>query len=320
MDKHNALVSIIVPCYNGKRYIDACMNTLLAQSHKRLEVVVVDDGSSDGSHEIIESYASRFEQNGMVLKCIRQENRGLAGAISTGLKAITGEFLQLLDIDDLLEASSVEDKLALFEDGVALVRSNGYTVLPNETTGALFVNDKDSGEEAKLFDDLVLARTFNWAGSYMVRTAPLFEFYPDRSIYPSRHGQNLQIMLPLAYRYRCLFLNKPLMKYIKWNDSLSASTGSDDAFRKLEANMLGYTDIRHHMLKLIIEDDNKRAVYAKQVDAKAWTYILELACEYGNKKAAKKYYAMLKKIHALTRNSKYVYWCLRFPIIKKIKG
>lgn len=320
MINKNTLVSIIVPCYNGKRFIDACMGTLLGQSYKKLEIVVVDDGSSDGSKEIIESYVNQFAKNGMVLKCVRQENRGLAGAISTGLKHISGEFLQLLDIDDLLEESSVEDKLALFEDDVAIVRANGYSVWPDTGEKKIFVANKPDGEEKELFDELVLAKTFNWAGSYMVRTSFLFEFYPDRSIYPSRHGQNLQILLPLAYRYKCVYLDKPLMRYMKWDNSLSASSGSSDVFRKLEANMLGYTDIRHYMLDLIVKDSDKKAVYIKAVDRKAWAYLLELACDYKNKGAAKKYYGLLKKNGLLTKNDKFLYWSFKFPIIKKLKG
>ncbi len=320
MNNKDALVSIIVPCYNGKRFVDACMSTLLAQTYKKLEVVVVDDGSSDGSHTLIESYVNLFADNDMVLKCIRQENRGLAGAISTGLKHISGEFLQLLDIDDLLEPSSVEDKLSLFTQDVAIVRANGKSVKAGEDDGILFADGKASGEEKMLFEELVLSKTYNWAGSYMVRTKPLFEFYPDRSIYPSRHGQNLQILMPLAYKHKCVFLDKPLMKYVKWDNSLSASTGSNDAYGKLEANMLGYTDIRHYMLNLIMGDTVEKKQFEHLVDQRAWTYLLELACDYGNKTAAKRYYNKLKKINALTRDSKYVYWCFRYPIIKKLKG
>ncbi len=319
MKNNNAMVSIIVPCYNGKRFVDTCMSCLLSQSYKRLEVVVVDDGSTDGSHESIESYADKFRAKGMVLKCVRQENKGLAGAISTGLKHISGEFLQLLDIDDLLEETSIEDKLALFTDDVAIVRANGKIVDAGKNDGGLFVKGKATGYEENLFDDLMLSKTFNWAGSYMVRTKPLFEFYPDRSIYPSRHGQNLQILLPLAYKHKSFFLDKSLMRYIKWDASLSASTGSNNAFTKLEANMLGYTDIRHHMLGLIIKDEKEKQAYDNKVNAWAWAYLLEHACDYANKEAAKKYYLLLKKSGNLTKNYRYIYWSFRFPIFKKIK-
>ncbi len=319
MQTENALVSIIVPCYNGKRFVDACMNTLLAQTYKRLEIVVVDDGSTDGSYDLIMNYASAFEAQGMLFKCVRQANRGLAGAIDTGLKHISGKYLQLLDIDDLLMASSVEDKLKLFEDGVAIVRSNGMIVRGGEAVGKSFVENKKSGFEEMLFDDLVEINTFNWAGSYMVSTELLFDFYPNRTIHLSRHGQNLQLLMPLAYKYKSVFLDKPLMKYIKWDNSLSAATGSNDEYEKLKTNMLGYTDIRKHMISIVVDDKAKEAEYIRKAEAKARFMILCYACQYKNKAEAKEYYKKLKSVDALNRDTKWMYYRFMYPIIGKLK-
>jgi glycosyltransferase involved in cell wall biosynthesis len=89
-----AQVSVIVPAYNGERYLDEALRSAIGQSLPPSEVIVVDDGSTDGSAEI----AERF---GGPVHCIRQANTGVAGARNRGLSVATGEFVAFLDHDDV---------------------------------------------------------------------------------------------------------------------------------------------------------------------------------------------------------------------------
>ncbi|MDR1973237.1 MAG: glycosyltransferase [Bacteroidales bacterium] len=91
----NRLISVIVPVYNGEKYIDVCMNNLLQQTYKNLEIIVIDDGSTDSSPEKLKKYS---------VKIFRQENKGLSAARNIGIKIATGEYIHFMDVDDLINA------------------------------------------------------------------------------------------------------------------------------------------------------------------------------------------------------------------------
>jgi len=88
-----ALVSCIVPCFNGERFLEECLRSILAQTHRPLEIIVVDDGSSDDTASVAESF-------GDAVKLIRQTNSGVAAARNAGAGAATGDWLAFLDADD----------------------------------------------------------------------------------------------------------------------------------------------------------------------------------------------------------------------------
>ena len=97
-------VSIIIPVYNVEQYLDRCLSSVLNQTYKDLEMILVNDGSTDKSGTICEE----FVQIDKRAKAYHQENRGLSEARNTGLKYMTGDFVMFLDSDDWLELDAVE--------------------------------------------------------------------------------------------------------------------------------------------------------------------------------------------------------------------
>ncbi|MFD6953405.1 CDP-glycerol--glycerophosphate glycerophosphotransferase [Nocardiopsis sp. TSRI0078] len=91
-------LSVVVPIYNVERYLDECLRSLRAQTWTDLEVVMVDDGSKDGSADI----AARFAREDPRFKLVQQENGGLGAARNTGARHATGEFLTFVDSDDII--------------------------------------------------------------------------------------------------------------------------------------------------------------------------------------------------------------------------
>ena len=100
----NVLVSVIIPVYNGERYLGEAIESVLAQTYRPLEVIVVDDGSTDGSRSIAERYC---RQSPNEVRAILQENAGQGSAMNRGSRAARGAFHAYLDADDLW----LEDKL-----------------------------------------------------------------------------------------------------------------------------------------------------------------------------------------------------------------
>jgi glycosyltransferase EpsJ len=86
-------ISVIVPLYNAEKYIGECLDSVLSQTYKNLEIIVVDDGSTDKSVKIVKSRK---------VKVIEQKNMGVSVARNTGIDAATGEFLHFIDADDCL--------------------------------------------------------------------------------------------------------------------------------------------------------------------------------------------------------------------------
>ena len=101
--------SILVPVYNVKRYLDECLESLTSQTFDDYEVVLVDDGSTDGCSSICDAWQTRFPKR---IRVVHQENRGLVMARSVGFHAARGSFFVIVDSDDVLR----QDALAILHD------------------------------------------------------------------------------------------------------------------------------------------------------------------------------------------------------------
>lgn len=98
------MISIIVPVYNVEKYITECLESIRKQTYKEIEVILVDDGSTDKSSEICDEFVKKDNR----FNVIHTVNKGVASARNTGLKNISGEYIFFLDSDDLLEIFAIE--------------------------------------------------------------------------------------------------------------------------------------------------------------------------------------------------------------------
>ena len=100
----NALVSLIIPIYNVEQYLDECLRSVEMQTHRNLQVILVNDGSTDQSMHIASKYASRNE--GWELH--NRHNGGLSAALNTGMEVVRGEYVAFVDSDDFVEPDFIE--------------------------------------------------------------------------------------------------------------------------------------------------------------------------------------------------------------------
>jgi glycosyltransferase involved in cell wall biosynthesis len=130
-------ISVIVPCYNGARYLGEAIESVLAQTHPPLEIIVVDDGSSDGSPEVAKSYPVRL--------IALEKNAGAANARNIGIRAATGDLIATLDSDDVWLPHHCETVAALLIDhpsaavgcsGVELFGNSAGQLIPGFPPGA----------------------------------------------------------------------------------------------------------------------------------------------------------------------------------------
>ena len=99
------IVSIIIPVYNNEKYIRKCLSSVCAQTYKELQIIVINDGSTDGSSDIIKEYAEKDSR----IIFIEQENRGVSSARNEGLQAATGEYLTFIDGDDYVGEDYIKE-------------------------------------------------------------------------------------------------------------------------------------------------------------------------------------------------------------------
>lgn len=117
----NELVSIIIPVYNIENYLEECINSVEIQTYKNLEIILVDDGSSDKSRELCDEYAIKDDR----VKVIHKKNGGLSEARNVGIETATGEYLYFLDGDDVIPTCAIEKLLNACENTCADVAFSG---------------------------------------------------------------------------------------------------------------------------------------------------------------------------------------------------
>lgn len=104
MKKNSNKISMIVPVYNVEKYIKKCVDSLLNQTYKNFEIILVDDGSTDDSGKICDEYASKYEK----IKVIHKKNGGLSSARNIGLEESTGDYIGFIDSDDYVDSNYYE--------------------------------------------------------------------------------------------------------------------------------------------------------------------------------------------------------------------
>ncbi|MDR1145662.1 MAG: glycosyltransferase [Verrucomicrobiales bacterium] len=105
------IVSVIVPVYNVEKYLPKCLDSLIGQTLREIEIICVNDGSTDRSPDILKTYADRDPR----IKLFSQPNEGHGAALDTGLAAASGKYLMFLDSDDWLELTACEKMVAAME-------------------------------------------------------------------------------------------------------------------------------------------------------------------------------------------------------------
>lgn len=172
-------VSVIVPVYNCEKYLDLCLESIVTQTYHDLEIIIIDDGSTDNSTKIVDKFQHRDSR----IKVIRTSNHGVSAARNLGLKLSKGEYISFVDSDDTLEKDFYECLIPLFSDCKVDIVHCGYNRVMNGETKKIFGTRKTlkltSEESVKC---LLLGREFNtalWNKIYRKKILLGLEFQND---------------------------------------------------------------------------------------------------------------------------------------------
>lgn len=205
-------VSVVTPVFNGEFYLPEMLESVLRQTYPQMEIILVDDGSTDGTILVAERYRERFAGRGYDYHIIHSGHKNASAAINQGLPYVTGKYLIWPDSDDVLEPESVEKRVEFLKrhPQYQCVRSLAYYFDP--VTGESRKAEEQTGNlsDEYLFWDILESKTFVCCGCYMIKSECFFAIYPRRHIPEYPVGQNFQMLLPYMYRYRCPTIREPL--------------------------------------------------------------------------------------------------------------
>ncbi|WP_295198950.1 glycosyltransferase [Ruminococcus sp.] len=154
---NNIKISLIVPCYNIRKYLPRCIESILAQTYKNLEIILISDGSTDGTDEVIREYAKKDSR----IITIFKQNSGVSDTRNRGLDIATGDYIGFVDGDDYIEPEMYETLLKNAIENNADISHCGYQmVFPSRVdyyynTGKKVIQDNKKGIRDIIVGDYV---------------------------------------------------------------------------------------------------------------------------------------------------------------------
>lgn len=222
----NALVSIVIPCHNHARYLRRAVESVVAQTHRPIEIVIVNDGSSDNTSDVARAILADYA--GERMRLIEQERQGAPRARNAGARASSGEYLMLLDVDDTIEPKMVEATATVMdaEPDVAIV----YTYTTHRC-------DRDNPPPGGVFDDYVQEYP-EYDFAHWLRHNPQLDscalvrrnaFDETGGLDPAQFAEDLDLWIGITKRgWRAKLVPRPLFNY--WHHG--GSRESDESWMR----------------------------------------------------------------------------------------
>ena len=294
------LVSVITPCYNTAPYLPHLLESLLQQDYPHMEIIAVNDGSTDDTQKVLESYRNKFEAKGYSYKCLSQSNAGQSAAVNNALKLVRGEFLICPDSDDWYNTptaiSTFVNTLRTLPKEYAEVRCVS-TIVPEDDhskshTPAFIPDYRDENQFPYCLHD----RHFLWgAGNYMVRMSAFDTVNPQREIYvEKRAGQNWQLLLPILYKYKCHTIEQSVHSILERSNSHSRGQFTKPA-TILEKTESFLNTIASTLNRMDMPAD-ERDGYILEISSKYLRSLFDYACACGLSSQASRYAAQMKSL------------------------
>lgn len=279
----HTLISVIVPIYRVEKYLSQCVDSILNQTYKNLEVILVDDGSPDGCGQICDAYAAKDSR----VRVIHKENGGLSDARNAGIDIARGDYLAFADSDDWLEPDAYEAMLAAMErHGARLVCAGRLD--EDEETGESTVGL--CPEQESLLPAVPLVRKiFHWDHMDSAAWDKLYA----RELFDEIRYPVGKIMEDVPTTYRLVLragggvlLPKPVYHYRHRAGSITASGVSEKTFHFVEHTEKICRDICQNAPELI-PDARYLRVYSLR--------FMVLALEISDKETKQRYAAQYRR-------------------------
>ena len=292
------LVSILVPCFNGAKYLKTFFESIIHQKYRPLEIVLIDDGSTDNTKDLFNYFSAIYSTKDCRFKYVFQNHSGQARAINTGLRNISGSFISWTDVDDILLPNNIKIKVDYLcnHPTIDFVMTNGYYVSDVNSSKLFFWGRKDNTDNREsYFHDLLMENDVSYGpGSILIRKESFERIFPSYSIIESDVGQNWQLILPLSYSLQHHIIDVDCCHYLKHSDSHSHQQRSLTDLLKRNDNF--YKLIHNVFLSINSMSRNEFQYYDNLIFLKYFERNLYLCYKHFNFNLSKKYkYLLIEK-------------------------
>lgn len=283
------LVSVILPVYNGEKYLAEAIESILFQTYSNIELIVIDDGSTDASSSIVNHYLSLHTKK---MKIIRQENAGLVGALNRGLQECTGAFIARMDQDDISYPERIQKQVEFLLHNQTIDLCGSWIRVFNENGMSRFHKypQSDLTIKAKMLFENPIAHP-----SVMFRKGYLNEYYPYKDIEdyaswlflaPTSHFANLQV---------------PLLHYRKHSENTCKRTNNQQQSYK----RLIYNFVEYHHISIQIPEEHINVYFCQ-----------DRSFDHAQLKKLESFY--IKTLGYIFSNHNLLYRPLKIEILKKL--
>jgi len=211
------LVSVIVPVYNRENLIGRTIDSILAQTYPDIEVIAINDGSTDGSLEVLKAYADSHPEKVVI---IDQQNTGQVQARNNGIKHARGEYIAFLDSDDTWEPHKLAKQLSLFKGDIGLVYCGIHEVDPNGKV--LHTVPCEQGLRGNIYQQLLVKNRMTGGTVVVSRIALESVGLFDESFLAA---ENWDLWIRIARLFHVEYVDEPLLNYLKHPGNMSSNSG-----------------------------------------------------------------------------------------------
>ena len=218
MMKNDYLVSIVIPVYNVEKYVEKCLLSVINQTYKNLEIIVVNDGTKDNSLKICEMLKEKDAR----IKIINQENAGLSCARNTGIENASGEYICFVDSDDFLDKDFIDTLLSnALQNNVDICACDFWYIDESNKKWSLKIKKDKKYSNMEALKDILLdtqeTEVMIWNKLYKLE---LFKKNNIRFPVGKLHEDNYTTYKLYYFSNGVYFVNKKLYYYLQRNDSI----------------------------------------------------------------------------------------------------
>ena len=285
-------ISVVVPVYNVEKYLNQCVDSVLAQTYKNIEVILVDDGATDSSPAICDEYAEKDSR----VKVVHKKNGGLSSARNSGIKVATGDYLMFIDSDDYWNADFVlrelidktlasdaditcfgyreyfdgENTYGKGIDNIALAQCSGegFDLLEKMFSKGVFISSACTKivksnliQPDTLFVEGITSEDIDWTARLLIK-ARSFSVYPN-SFYVYRQRNN-SIVHSIKYE-NLKMLADNIIRCLDYSKDIK-----DAKLLKLYYNYVSYQYISFLRVALLCEGDSRTKTLFKEMKQYRW--------------------------------------------------
>ncbi len=242
------MISVIVPIYHVEKYIEKCIQSMIDQTNKDFELILVNDGSTDASMTIAEALLCKSSLN---YKVINTENRGVSAARNTGVKQATGEYVIYIDSDDYVSDTLIQDMIALIsENPESDLFFCNFVVLSNgQKLGKEYLKWDTKSLSPEEAQNINLERRIKFLLPTMLLRREYIQKYSIYFDEEVRYSEDIQyIWKAMAYtKHPIIYLNKTLYYYIFHGGSTMSASGVEKMLTGCKGIMKLYQEIGQHL-------------------------------------------------------------------------